>query len=213
MPTLAIPNILRRFSPSGFTTIMLSFALLTGCATSTPVDDGSRQSGQWESQQASLEALETWKLAGKAGLRSPEENTSANLDWNQYPHYFRLLVSGPFGGGRTVLEGREGRFSLTNSEGRFEAESPEALMEEQLGWSLPVSAMPFWVRGLPDEERSYQLETDELGFPSHLTQDGWTIDYRDWERVDDLWLPRRLVMEYDEVRITLVINQWQPDSQ
>ncbi|XGA81124.1 lipoprotein insertase outer membrane protein LolB [Halomonas sp. CH40] len=213
MPTLAIPHILRRFSPSGFTTIILSLALLTGCATSTPVDDGSRQSGQWESQQASLEALETWKLAGKAGLRSPEENTSANLDWNQYPHYFRLLVSGPFGGGRTVLEGREGRFSLTNNEGRFEAESPEALMEEQLGWSLPVSAMPFWVRGLPDEEQSYQLETDELGFPSHLTQDGWTIDYRDWERTDELWLPRRLVMEYDEVRITLVINQWQPDSQ
>ena len=213
MPTLAIPHILRRFSPSGFTTLILSLALLTGCATSTPVDDGSRQSGQWESQQNTLEALETWQLAGKAGLRSPEENTSANLDWNQYPHYFRLLVSGPFGGGRTVLEGREGRFSLTSSEGRFEAESPEALMEEQLGWSLPVNAMPFWVRGLPDEEQSYQLETDELGFPSHLTQDGWTIDYRDWERVDDLWLPRRLVMEYDEVRITLVINQWQPDSQ
>jgi len=213
MPTLAIPHTLHRFSPSGFATVMLSLALLTGCATSTPVDDGSRQSGQWESQQNTLEALETWQLAGKAGLRSPEENTSANLDWNQYPHYFRLLVSGPFGGGRTVLEGREGRFSLTSSEGRFEAESPEALMEEQLGWSLPVSAMPFWVRGLPDEEHSYQLEVDELGFPSHLIQDGWTIDYRDWERVDDLWLPRRLVMEYDEVRITLVINQWQPDSQ
>jgi len=213
MSTHTTPNIARRFSLPVFAAIILSLTLLTGCATSTPVDDGNRQPGQWESQQGSLEALETWTLAGKAGLRSPDENTSANLDWNQYPHYFRLLVSGPFGGGRTVLEGREGRFSLTNNEGRFEAESPEALMEEQLGWSLPVSAMPFWVRGLPDEARSYQLESDELGFPSHLTQDGWAIDYRDWERVDELWLPRRLVMEYDEVRITLVINQWQPNYQ
>lgn len=213
MPTLAIPHILRRFSPSDFTTIILSLALLTGCATSTPVDDGSRQSGQWESQQASLEALETWKLAGKAGLRSPEENTSANLDWNQYPHYFRLLVSGPFGGGRTVLEGREGRFSLTNSNGRFEAESPRALMEEQLGWSLPVNAMPYWVRGLPDAERRHQIDTDKYGFPNQIEQDGWTIDYRDWVRADDLWLPRRLVMSYNNVTITLVVNQWQPDNQ
>ncbi len=185
---------------------------LAGCASQAPIDEGGRQAGQWDRQQADVEAFDTWTLVGKAGLRTPEENTSANLDWNQHPHYFRMLISGPFGGGRNVLEGREGRFSLTNSDGRFEAETPEALMEEQLGWALPVSAMPDWVRGLPGDHASYQLETDELGFPSFLQQDGWEIDYRDWEQVDDMWLPRRLVMTYGEVRITLVVNQWQASS-
>ncbi|UTA80966.1 outer membrane lipoprotein LolB [Halomonas sp. XH26] len=188
---------------------------LAGCATQAPVDDGGRQAGQWERQQADVEAFDTWTLVGKAGLRTPQENTSANLDWNQHPHYFRMLISGPFGGGRSVLEGREGRFSLTTSDGRFEAETPEALMEEQLGWSLPVRAMPNWVRGLPGEHASYQLESDELGFPNHLQQDGWEIDYRDWEQVEGMWLPRRLVMNYGDLRITLVVNQWQstnPDS-
>lgn len=187
----------------------MALLLLAGCASQGPIDESDRQSGQWERQQADVEAFDTWTLVGKAGLRTPEENISANLDWNQHPHYFRMLISGPFGGGRNVLEGREGRFSLSNSDGRFEAETPEALMEEQLGWALPVSAMPDWVRGLPGENGSYQIETDEFGFPSHLTQDGWEIDYRDWERVDELWLPRRLVMHYDDVRITLVVNQWQ----
>ncbi|MGA4495485.1 lipoprotein insertase outer membrane protein LolB [Vreelandella venusta] len=191
--------------------LLAGIALLTlaGCATQTPVDDGGRQAGQWERQQADVEAFDTWTLVGKAGLRTPQENTSANLDWNQHPHYFRMLISGPFGGGRSVLEGREGRFSLTTSDGRFEAETPEALMEEQLGWSLPVRAMPDWVRGLPGEHASYQLETDELGFPNHLQQDGWEIDYRDWEQVEGMWLPRRLVMNYGDLRITLVVNQWQ----
>lgn len=196
--------------------LLASVALLflAGCAAQAPMDESGRQVGQWERQQAAVEAFDTWTLVGKAGLRTPQENTSANLDWNQHPHYFRMLISGPFGGGRNVLEGREGRFSLSNSDGRFEAETPEALMEEQLGWSLPVTAMPNWVRGLPgdpssDSASSYQLETDELGFPSHLAQDGWEIDYRDWERVNDLWLPRRMVMQYDDVRITLVVNQWQ----
>ncbi len=191
--------------------LLAGIALLTlaGCATQTPVDDGGRQAGQWERQQTDVAAFDTWTLVGKAGLRTPQENTSANLDWNQHPHYFRMLISGPFGGGRSVLEGREGRFSLTTSDGRFEAETPEALMEEQLGWSLPVRAMPDWVRGLPGEHASYQLETDELGFPNHLQQDGWEIDYRDWEQVEGMWLPRRLVMNYGDLRITLVVNQWQ----
>lgn len=187
----------------------MALLLLAGCASQGSIDESGRQSGQWERQQADVEAFDTWTLVGKAGLRTSEENISANLDWNQHPHYFRMLISGPFGGGRNVLEGREGRFSLSNSDGRFEAETPEALMEEQLGWALPVSAMPDWVRGLPGENGSYQIETDEFGFPSHLAQDGWEIDYRDWEKVDSLWMPRRLVMHYDDVRITLVVNQWQ----
>lgn len=194
---------------------LASFALLllAGCASQSPVDESGRQAGQWERQQAEVEAFDNWTLVGKAGLRTPQENVSANLDWNQTPHYFRMLISGPFGGGRNVLEGREGRFSLSNSDGRFEAETPEALMEEQLGWSLPVSAMPDWVRGLPGEHDSYQLETDELGFPSHLAQDGWEIDYRDWEQFEGMWLPRRLIMNYDDVRITLVVNQWQASEE
>jgi outer membrane lipoprotein LolB len=192
----------------------LALFLLAGCASQGPVDDGGRQAGQWERQQAEVEAFDTWTLIGKAGLRTPQENVSANLDWNQTPYYFRMLISGPFGGGRNVLEGREGRFSLSNSDGRFEAQTPEALMQEQLGWALPVSAMPDWVRGLPGDPAnehtgSYQLETDELGFPSHLAQDGWEIDYRDWEKFEGMWLPRRLIMNYDDVRITLVVNQWQ----
>lgn len=191
----------------------LTALLLAGCASQGPMDESGRQAGQWERQQADVEAFDTWTLVGKAGLRTPQENVSANLDWNQTPHYFRMLISGPFGGGRNVLEGREGRFSLSNSDGRFAAETPEALMEEQLGWALPVSTMPDWVRGLPGEHDSYQLETDELGFPSHLSQNGWEIDYRDWEQVEDMWLPRRLVMNYDDVRITLVVNQWQANDE
>ncbi|MCA1771687.1 MAG: lipoprotein insertase outer membrane protein LolB [Halomonas sp.] len=209
MPTITTTSF-APFAVRGESPLMACAAalLLAGCATQGPQDDSGRQAGDWDDQEDRVNDFDTWTLVGKAGLRTPDENTSANLDWNQHPHYFRMLISGPFGGGRNVLEGREGRFSLSNSEGRFEAETPEALMEEQLGWALPVSAMPDWVRGLPDDDDNYQMETDELGFPSHLSQDGWEIDYRDWEQFEDMWLPRRLVMNYDDIRITLVVNEW-----
>lgn len=203
--TMPLPASAPRLLP-----VALALALLAGCAGRPATPEGGRQPGGWEAQQARVEALDTWTLIGKAGLRTPEESTSANLDWSQYPHYYRLLISGPFGSGRNLLEGREGRFTLTTAEGRFEAETPEALMREQLGWSLPVGALGDWIRGLPAPERPYRLETDTLGFPRHLQQDGWVIEYRDWTQVASLWLPRRLVMTYDEVRVTLVVNEWRP---
>ncbi|PMR78825.1 lipoprotein localization factor LolB [Billgrantia endophytica] len=190
--------------------LCLILTLLAGCAGRMPAPDGDREAGQWEAQQERLEKLNTWMLAGKAGLRTPDESTSANLDWSQHPHYYRLLISGPFGSGRSTLEGREGRFSLTTSEGRFEAETPEALMQRQLGWSLPVSSLSDWVRGLPAEHSQYRLDNDELGFPRHLAQDGWQIEYRDWVLVESLWLPRRMMMEYDDLRVTLVVTDWRP---
>lgn len=189
---------------------LLALALLAGCAGRAPAPEGERAAGQWQAQAERLAELDTWVLAGKAGLRTPEDSTSANLDWSQHPYYYRLLISGPFGSGRSTLEGREGRFSLTTAEGRFEAETPEALMEEQLGWSLPVSALSDWIRGLPANDTPYRLEEDELGFPLRLEQAGWEIAYRDWTRVTDLWLPRRLVMTYDDLHVTLVVTDWRP---
>ncbi|MCP1328563.1 lipoprotein localization factor LolB, partial [Halomonas sp. 707D4] len=68
--------------------LMAGVALLAlaGCATQAPTDESGRQAGQWERQQASVEAFDSWTMAGKAGLRTPDENTSANLDWNQTPY-------------------------------------------------------------------------------------------------------------------------------
>ncbi|TDO12506.1 MULTISPECIES: lipoprotein insertase outer membrane protein LolB [Halomonas] len=191
--------------------LLLALAWLAGCAGQPLTTKGEqRVAGQWAAQAERIAELDTWVLVGKAGLRTPEQATSANLDWSQHPFYYRLLISGPFGSGRSTLEGREGRFSLTTAEGRFEAATPEALMAQQLGWSLPVSALSDWIRGLPAQDSPYRLEKDALGFPRLLEQDGWEIAYRDWVRVADLWLPRRLVMSYDDLKVTLVVTDWRP---
>ncbi|MDN3525576.1 lipoprotein insertase outer membrane protein LolB [Halomonas sabkhae] len=191
--------------------LSLGLLLVAGCASQAPTSgEVERSQGQWEAQQQRLDALQGWELQGKAGLRTPQDSTSANLDWLQTPYYFRILLSGPFGSGRSVLEGREGRVSLTTGEGRAEAESPQALMQQELGWSLPVSALTDWMRGLP-ADRPHEMEKDALGFPTLLEQDGWRIDYRAWTRVGELWLPRRMKMTYDDLDVTLVVTRWQPE--
>lgn len=183
--------------------------LMAGCATPPAQDVSERTKGQWAAQQDALAAQDTWSLTGKVGLRMPEQTTSASLDWQQQPEDFKLMVSGPFGAGRSVLEKQDGSFSLTTGEGHFEADSPEALMTEQLGWSLPVSAMPDWIRGRPSPATPYRIDFDASGFPDTLRQNGWELNYRDWTQAHDFWLPRRLVMQAGDVRVTLIASQWQ----
>ncbi|MGQ7247689.1 lipoprotein insertase outer membrane protein LolB [Halomonas sp. V046] len=198
-------------SPLRLTAAACCIALLAGCATTSDTAPLSqtRSDGQWQQQLTEVKAFSSWNLTGKVGLRSPDDSTSANLDWRQTPYHYRLLVTGPMGAGRSTLEGRDGRVSLTTNEGRFEADSPEALMEERLGWSLPVSSLTDWVRGLPAEGEPFDTTKDNLGFPATLAQSGWDIEYRGWDNVDGLWMPNRLIMTYGDLRATLVVNQWQ----
>ncbi len=190
----------------------LGLTLLAGCASQAPAPESPREKGDWADQKPRLEALDSWRLAGKLGLRTPNDAQSANLDWTQRAGHYRMLISGPFGAGRSVLEGGPDGVVLTTGEGRFEADTPEQLMEQQLGWSLPISALDNWVRGLPSPIVEYQLTRDTLNFPQRLRQAGWVIDYRDWTRADGLWLPRRLVMSFADWRATLVVNEWHPGA-
>ncbi len=192
-----------------FLTLAL-IALLAGCATQAPSQKEDRHPGDWRTQQSRIEALDTWTAAGKVGIRTPDDSQSANLDWAQQAHRYRISVSGPWGTGRNTLEGDAHQVTLTNGEGTFQADTPEELMAQQMGWALPLSSLDYWVRALPDPRGPHRLSEDDVGFPATLDQAGWHIEYRDWSQADGLWLPRRMIMTYDDIRTTLVINRWQP---
>ena len=82
----------------------------------------------------------------------------AGLFWLQRQDYYDIRLSGPLGRGAARLTGRPGQVSLeVANQGRYEASSPEELLGEQLGWSLPVSHLVWWVRGLPAPDSKSRL--------------------------------------------------------
>ncbi|RKR02570.1 outer membrane lipoprotein LolB [Kushneria sinocarnis] len=190
----------------------LLVALVAGCAGQPPQPDVDRHPGDWKSQRERLTALEQWEIAGKVAIRTPDNSESANLDWKRTPRHYRIMVSGPFGAGRNTLEGNGQRVTLSNGEGTFTARTPEALMQARMGWSLPISALDYWVRGLPAPDTPHDIEHDRAGFPAVMQQNGWTLHYQDWTRADGLWLPRKLTMDYGDLHAILVLNQWQLDT-
>ena len=188
-------------------------ALLSGCAglTSHETLSGQGDPAQWQAHKAQASQLNGWQISGKVGIRSPRESGSATLFWLQRQDYFDIRLAGPMGRGAARLTGRPGAVNLdAANQGQFQAESAEALLQQQLGWSLPVAHLFWWIRGLPAEDSKSRLTLDSESRLAKLEQDDWQVEYLSYVEQNGYWLPERMKLHGANLDITLVIKDWQP---
>lgn len=187
--------------------------LLAGCAglASQETVEGPGNAQDWKTHKAQISEIDGWQINGKIGIRAPQDSGSGTLFWLQRQDYFDIRLSGPLGRGATRLTGRPDAVALeVAGQGRFEAESPEALVESQLGWQLPVSNLLWWIRGLPAPDSRSHVELDGNGRLAHLQQDGWDVQYLDYSDENGFALPSRIKLAGRDLQITLVVKDWQP---
>ena len=193
--------------------LMLSlFVFMSGCSQFSSKEQlsGSGQVDSWQSHKQQITPLDAWQISGKLGIRSQQESGSAVLFWLQRQDYFDIRLSGPLGQGSTRLTGRQGAVSLEiANRGTFQAHSAQALMQEQLGWSLPVENLLWWVRGLPAPHSKSQVTLDNNSLLAKLEQDDWLIEYLSYRTENTLQLPERIKLSGAGLNITLVVKEWQ----
>ncbi len=188
-------------------------AMLTGCAglTNREAIEGQGNPQLWKAHKAQISALNAWQINGKVGIRAPKDSGSGTLFWLQRQDYYDIRLSGPLGRGAARLTGRPGAILLeVANQGRYEAESPEALLEEQLGWRLPVSHLQWWVRGLPAPDSKSRVTLDSDSQLARLQQDGWDVEYLSYAEQNGYSLPQRIKLHGTNLDVTLVIKDWQP---
>ena len=188
-------------------------ALLSGCAglTSHETLSGQGNPAQWQAHKTQASQLNGWQISGKVGIRSPRESGSATLFWLQRQDYFDIRLAGPMGRGAARLTGRPGAVSLdAANQGQFQAESAEALLQQQLGWSLPVAHLFWWIRGLPAEDSKSRLTLDSESRLAKLEQDDWQVEYLSYVEQNGYWLPERMKLHGANLDITLVSKDWPP---
>ncbi|WP_120994590.1 lipoprotein insertase outer membrane protein LolB [Stutzerimonas urumqiensis] len=193
--------------------LSLAIVLLAGCAglTTDEVTQGEGDPRAWKEHRERIAGIDGWQISGKMGIRAPNDSGSGTLFWLQRQDYFDIRLSGPLGRGAARLTGRPDDVTLeVAGRGRFQAESPEALLEAQLGWRLPVSNLLWWVRGLPAPDRPRTLDIGVDGALERLRQDGWNVEYLSYATHDGYRLPERIKLSGQNLAITLVIKQWQP---
>ncbi|MWV12807.1 lipoprotein localization protein LolB [Pseudomonas sp. R-28-1W-6] len=188
-------------------------ALLGGCTsfTSREAIEGQGNAAQWKAHKTQISALDAWQINGKVGIRAPKDSGSGTLFWLQRQDYYDIRLSGPLGRGAARLTGRPGAILLeVANQGRYQAESPEALLEEQLGWRLPVSHLLWWVRGLPAPDSRSRVTLDADSQLARLEQDGWQVEYLSYAEQNGYSLPERIKLHGENLDVTLVIKDWQP---
>ncbi|MEE4916769.1 lipoprotein insertase outer membrane protein LolB [Pseudomonas alliivorans] len=188
-------------------------ALLAGCASLTSRESvqGKGDSAQWREHKQQLSSLDGWQINGKVGIRAPKDSGSGTLFWLQRQDYYDIRLSGPLGRGAARLTGRPGAVALeVANQGRYEAKTPEELLQDQLGWRLPVSHLVWWVRGLPAPDSKSQVTLDGDSRLASLDQDGWQVEYLSYVEQNGYWLPERVKLHGQDLDVTLVIKDWQP---
>lgn len=188
--------------------------MLSACAT-TPRQARTDKDAAWQRQQQQLGGLAVWELAGRMAVKLESEGWSASLYWWQDHADYRLRIVAPLGRGTIEIAGDGEKVTLHTADNRvLEDGDIDALMQENLGWRVPVDALIYWIRGLPDPDASTdKLELDDQGRLIALDQSGWNVRYERYTNSGGHEVPARMTIEREQLQLRLNINRWTlPDA-
>jgi outer membrane lipoprotein LolB len=164
----------------------------------------------WAEQQSTLAQMTNWRIQALVGVVLNQQAESANVIWQQYSdEHYSIEFYGALGLGATYLKGQPGSVTLTDHEGKtYHANNPEQLMQQALGWSLPLDGLVYWIRGLPVPNVPYQSTLNPYGTLATLSQQGWTIQYLNEQRLGNRILPSKIKLKNEGLSVTIVIHTW-----
>lgn len=191
----------------GFCCLGLFVLQLQGCATVRPAERVEEM--QLVKELEDPAALYVWSTQGKVAFRKGKEGGHANFSWDQDHDHYLIRLSGPLSSGGVVIDGRPGHVELKDSEGRvWVAETPEALMEQRLGWRMPIEGMKYWIKGVTEPNVSKKPHLNQAKALVSLQQRGWMIQYQNYLRAKNYRLPQKMALSNDLLSLKVVIRQW-----
>lgn len=191
--------------------LSLIFALLiTACSTVPTVEiDQAELILLYQARSDVLTAAEGWALKGRLAVNDGEEGGSGHLSWQQYGQASSMNFHGAFGRGAWQLNADENGAVLEWADGEVHrADTVGELIEQWLGWTIPVSALAWWVRGLaaPGDWDLRQLNAQ--GNLEKLSQLGWNIEYGQYRDAGRVSMPVKLTARRQSYTVKFAIQDW-----
>lgn len=194
----------------------LSIALLSGCEKQGPGPLDADRTFVVQSplaRQAELAKIKYWRMSGSFSVRQANHGAEiANFTWWQSDRTYRISILSALDLYRVdiyrmnniVKLWKNGTLSLT-------AHSPEELLEEALGWSLPISNLRYWILGMPAPQKhgTFYVKYDGFGHLKDLKQDGWTLHFDSYKRqLNAPDFPKEIILTHENLTVKIVMKQW-----
>lgn len=186
---------------------LLIFGMLAACASRPPVRVATEPEMRQAQRSAALALRPDWQLEGKIAVSDGRDGGSGRLVWSQQGDAFEIEVSAPVSrrSWRLIGDARGARIEGLDGGTRYGSDA-SALLEQAVGWVVPVDHMSAWARGLAGRGPS-KLEYGADALPRTLEQSGWTVDYRAWSTTTPD-LPQKVFAHSGDRRVRIVVQRW-----
>jgi outer membrane lipoprotein LolB len=176
---------------------LLLILLLTGCS-SVPVIT---------QRPAQMDA--PFAFNGRVAFKQGEQRDSAGVRWVHRASEDEILLLAPLG--QTVARIHRGGDAVTlEAAGKlYTAQDMETLMQQALGWQLPLSGLSHWVTAVPVPDVESNVERDAVGQVRLLHQQGWEITFSRYAAPTADALPLKLTLKREAVEVMLIIDEWE----
>jgi len=175
-------------------------ALLAGCATLEPAP---------VSPPVNQALLTSFQINGRISVRHGTEGFSGNLSWRHADQEDEFVILTPLGQGvARILKNTTGVSLEMPGQTSVRAPDAESLTQSTLGFALPLTGLPHWVQAQPIGSAA-QLRHNADGTLDQLNEQGWQINYLAYRAVGALQLPGKVFMENTDVKLRLIVDEWQ----
>ncbi len=192
-------------------TLLLGISL-AGCATTFNANTTTVKM-PFTTRTAKLAQQKCWSAKGRVGIHTTAQTAMASFHWQQQDANYRVELTGPLGTNYTVLLGDSQQVKLQASTGKtYTAQTPERLLQQQVGWSLPVTGLRYWIRGLPVPGVPAQTQFDSSHRLSTLEQQNWRIIYGSYMSTTSnrltIDLPHQITLDNATTHLRIAVQQW-----
>ena len=190
---------------------VLAVALFAGCRT-VPVAVQTPAAGaqSWDVTRLELQGRDHFQLQGRVAVAAGKDGFSAALSWAQAGTVSQVSLEGPLGAGAMQITANGDSLTILNSHGdHLDSDAARADLEARLGFEPPLASLRYWILGVPDPATPAKESVDpQQQRLQSLQQDGWQVDYTGYTPNGSGWLPSRLTVQREGVRVRVVVNDW-----
>lgn len=184
---------------------------LSACVNAPGVKPEPSPASQKLKQQhlQSLAAIQQFSLQGRIGVQTYGKGFSGSLHWQHSSSNDDIALFSPLGGQVASIRKTADQVTLEDTNGKsYSAVDAETLTQMVLGWQLPLKGLADWSIGRPTSSSIQDSTWNEQGLLTNLDQDGWKIEYQNYQEQDGYVLPGKIFLKSEKLNLKLLVEKW-----
>ena len=173
----------RRFSRAlGALVLGAGCALFAGCASVRPANDLFAGTQDADATVTRYQG----RFSARYTQGNAEQSVVGSFLWRERGPDVQLELMSPLGQTMAVVsQNQQGATLELPNQAPRRAPEVDTLMQDALGFSLPVSGLRDWLRARPTPGKPARVARDAQSRPETIEQNGWTVRYIAWSDDSD----------------------------